>query len=65
MVLAIELRGRYMVTGVPVDVDQMAIVCVVFADLFLGNFETIFVLEAAISKFENLLSPLTSKRRLA
>ena len=49
-----------MVTVVPVDVDQMAIVCVVFGDLFFRNFKAVFVLKVAICKFENLLGPLAS-----
>jgi hypothetical protein len=45
---------------VPVDVDQMAIICVVFGDLFFCNFKAVFVLKVAICKFEYLLGPFAS-----
>ena len=49
-----------MMAIVPVDVDQMAIICVVFGDLFFCNFKAVFVLKVAICKLENLLGPLAS-----
>lgn len=64
-VLGIKFRGCYMVAVIPVQRDQMAIVCKVFGDLFFSNFKTVFVLKVAICQPKHLLGLFASQRGLA
>jgi hypothetical protein len=60
MILQIKFGGRYMVTRVPVDIHKSAIICVILCDLFLSDFESVFILKVSVSKFEHLLCTLAS-----
>ena len=64
VILAIEIGRRYMMSHVPVLIDQACIVRVILGDLLLGQAEAIGVLEVAIGHIDELVDVFAAQRRL-
>ena len=60
VVLAIEAGRRYMMSRVPVLIDQASIVSVILGDLLFGQAEATGVLELTISHINKLVDVLAT-----
>ena len=65
VVLAIEARRRYMMSCVPVLINQASIVSVVLSDLLFGQTEATGVLKLIISHINELVDVLAAQRSLS
>ena len=65
VVLAIEAGRRYMMSCVPVLINQASIVGVILGDLLFGQAEATSVLELTISHINELVDVLAAQRSLS
>ncbi len=65
VVCVVEIGRRYMVSAIPVCVNQLAIVGVVHDHLVLGYLKSTPVFILSICKLKDLLGSLASKGRLS